>query len=392
LTGTPPAGAEWTALLAPPEADRIAQGYGHTLREILQQPDTWVGTTRQVAASQARLLQALGDGAPLVLTGSGSSAYAGESAALALQTRRGVPVQALPAGLLLTHAAACLPAGPFVLVSLARSGNSPESEAVVDLLLEKRPDCRHLVLTCNAAGRLATSHSGDSRVCVLMLDPRTHDQSLVMTSSYTNLAWAATTLGRLGAGPESEGRAELLAAAGREVLSCHADALAACARSPFGSAVFLGSAAASASAREAALKMLEMTGGRVLTVAESFLGLRHGPMSAVRADSLVVAFLSPDPRVRAYELDVVYELDRKGLGGPRVLVGSGAPADLLRPGDVDVSPAGFASLAEEEAALIHVLVGQTLAFFRCRHEGGRPDAPSPAGVIQRVVGGFAIYR
>jgi len=105
-----------------------------------------------------------------------------------------------------------------------------------------------------------------------------------------------------------------------------------------------------------------------------------------------VAFLSPDPRVRAYELDVVRELHRKGLGAGRALVGPAVPADLVRPGDVAVSPHAFAALAEDEAALIHVLVGQTLAFFRCRHQGGRPDAPSPAGVIQRVVEEFAIYR
>jgi tagatose-6-phosphate ketose/aldose isomerase len=388
-----PDGGEWGPLLAPPESERVASGYGHTLREILQQPETWVATARQVQDAAAGLARALADGgSAIVLTGSGSSVYAGESAALSLQAHLGVRVQALAAGLLLTHAAACLPATPFTLISLARSGNSPESDAVVDLLLATRPDCRHLIVTCNAAGRLAVRHAGDPRVTVLVLDERTHDKSLVMTSSCTNLALAAGALGRLDAGSELEARVARLAVAGRDVLSRYGDALARVARSPFGRAIYLGSGAGVAATRESALKMLEITGGSVLNVAESFLGLRHGPMSAVHGDSLVVAFLSPDARVRAYELDVLRELARKGLGAARVIVGPEVPPHVLRGGDLLVSPVGFASLDEQEAAILHMMVGQLLAFFRCLHDGGRPDAPSPSGVIQRVVEEFAIYH
>jgi tagatose-6-phosphate ketose/aldose isomerase len=390
--------SEWAALLAPGEAERIGRGYGHTLREILQQPETWVATARQLVDAQGLLAEALAagairDGGSLTFTGSGSSLYAGECVALPVQASLGAFVQALPAGLLLTHAAACLPAGrAFLLVSLARSGNSPESAAAVDFLLEARPEGRHLILTCNGGGRLATRYASDERVRVLVLDERTNDKSLVMTSSYTNLVVAAGALGRLNDPAGLERRSGALASVAREVVRAHGDALAACARGLFASAVYLGTGPALAAAREAALKMLEMTGGRVGVLAESFLGLRHGPMSAVHGDTLVVAFLSPEPQARAYELDVLRELDRKGLGATRVLVGEELPPGLVRAGDVGVSPRGLSALAEDEAAVVDVLVGQLLGFFRCRHLGGNPDAPSPAGVIQRVVEEFAIYR
>jgi len=389
---------EWAPLLAPGDAERVARGYGHTLREILQQPETWEVTGRQMAGAHARLGEALAaggirDGGSLALTGSGSSLFAAECVTLPVQASLGTFVQALPAGLLLTHAAACLPAGrPFLLVSLARSGNSPESAAAVDLLLEARPEGRHLILTCNGGGRLATHYAGDERVLVMVLDERTNDKSLVMTSSYTNLVVAAGALGRLRDPTGLERRTALLASVAREVVRGHGDALASCARGRFGSAVYLGTGPALAGAREAALKMLEMTGGRVGVLAESFLGLRHGPMSAVHDDTLVVAFLSPEPQARAYELDVLRELGRKGLGDARVLVGEELPPELVRDGDVGVSPRGLDALAEDAAAVVDVLVGQLLAFFRCRHLGGKPDAPSPAGVIQRVVEEFAIYR
>jgi tagatose-6-phosphate ketose/aldose isomerase len=394
LAGLP----EWAPLLAPSEAERIVRGYGHTLREILQQPETWTATARQIADAPDQLREALAagairDGGSLAFTGSGSSLYAGECAALPVQASLGGVVQALPAGLLLTHAAVCLPAGrPFLLVSLARSGNSPESAAVVDLLLETRPEGRHLILTCNGGGRLATRHASDPRVRVLVLDERTNDKSLVMTSSYTNLVVAAAALGLLHDPVALERRAAALESVARELVRGHGESLASCARSPFASAVYLGTGAALAAAREAALKMLEMTGGRVGVLTESFLGLRHGPMSAVHGDTLVVAFLSPESHARAYELDVLRELGRKGLGAARVLVGEALPPELVRAGDVGVSPRGLDALAEDAAAVIDVLVGQMLAFFRCRHLGGKPDAPSPAGVIQRVVEEFAIYR
>jgi tagatose-6-phosphate ketose/aldose isomerase len=397
-TWTPTEAPAWAPLLAPSEAERVSRGYGHTLREILQQPDTWRATARQLAAERDRIEQALapagsGGGGFVVLTGSGSSLYAAECAALALQEARGGLVQALPAGLLLTHTAPLLPADrPFVLVSMARSGNSPESGAVVDLLLEGRPLCRHLILTCNGDGRLATRYSGHPRVAVVVLDPRTNDQSLVMTSSFTNLALAGASLGRVSEGAGLQRRAHALAEAGGEVLATRGEAIARLARTQFRSVVYLGSGAAHGAARESALKMLEMTSGRVATFAESFLGLRHGPLSALHPSTLVAAFLSPNPRVNAYELDLLRQIDRKGLGAGRLLVGDGIPAELVRPGDVALSPAGFSELAEDEAALVSVVAGQLLAFFCCLALEARPDTPSPSGVIQRVVEEFAIYK
>jgi tagatose-6-phosphate ketose/aldose isomerase len=139
--------------------------------------------------------------------------------------------------------------------------------------------------------------------------------------------------------------------------------------------------------------MLESTSGRVVTLSESFLGLRHGPMAAVAPDSLIAAFLSSDPVARAFERDVLLELRRKGLGRWTVLVGDRVPADLASgPEDVRVDCDGgrAAALEDGELTLIDALAGQLLAFFRCLHLGGRPDSPS-SGAIRRVVESFEIH-
>lgn len=391
--------AEIGALLAPSRDDQIARGYGHTLREICQQPVTWTETATRVL-QELPLLEATLSGAGLgnggggfVLTGSGSSLYAGECLALPLQEKLRLPVVAIAAGQLLTHSQASLPpSGPYAVVSFARSGNSPESRAVVDALLDD-PRVSHLILTCNSRGTLATGYGAMERVRTMVLDEKTNDESLVMTSSFTNMVLAGRALGFARSTSDYTSSARNLARGAAWVLECAADKLARVARSGFASAVYLASGCRMGAAHEAALKMLEMNAGRVPTLPESYLGLRHGPMSAVREGSMVVAFLSSDPVVRAYELDLMRELERKKLGARRVIVGASVPPELApHPEDVivDVSPAG--ALADDEMVLIDVLVGQLLAFFRCLGEGIRPDSPSTDGVISRVVSGFEIHR
>jgi len=369
-------------------------GYLHTLSEILQQPGSWTETSAGLArAFETGSLRGTFDPLPeaIVFTGSGSSHYVGECLAAGLQATLNVPVLAIAAGTLLTHWRGTLPPGRGLLVSIARSGDSPESAAVVDKVLAEAPQYRHLVITCNARGRLATRYRDDPRVAAIVLDERTNDRSLVMTSSFTNLLLAGRALAWMQRLHMYTERAAHLAALASRMIERDADGLAAVARSGFSSAVYLGSGVRFGSARESALKMLEMSAGRVKTAAETFLGLRHGPLAAVDADTLVVAFLSCDATARAYECDVLRELDRKGLGRRRVLVGDGIPADLLRAGQLVVETPGLAALGDDDAPLLDVLAGQLLAFFNCLHLGFKPDAPSQ-GVLTRVVEEFSIHR
>jgi tagatose-6-phosphate ketose/aldose isomerase len=183
-----------------------------------------------------------------------------------------------------------------------------------------------------------------------------------------------------------------VARAGAQVLLRHSDALAGIGRAAFGAAVYLGSGSRYGSAREAALKMLEMTDGRVKTFAETYLGLRHGPMCAIDDDALVVCFLSSDPVTRAYETDLVRELARKELGGGRVIVGHDVPAGLASAHDVVVDLPDLEAIGDGGAPLVDVLVGQLLAAFRCLALGLRPDMPADDGVINRVVEDFALHR
>src|SRR5262249_12177090 len=171
------------------------------------------------------------------------------------------------------HPRGLLPAsGRFLLVSLARSGDSPESAAVVERFLED-DRVAQLLISCNREGALARRFRSAPRVESVVLPAETNDQSLVMTSSFTNLVLAALSLA--GPGEASRAVAARLADAVRTVLLEHADDLATLARQFYPSVVYLASGGRLGAAHESALKMLESNGGRVVTLSDSFLGLRH---------------------------------------------------------------------------------------------------------------------
>jgi len=378
-------------LLERSEEDQQRGGYFHTFREICQQPSTWIRTCELMQSRAAELRDLVEGISWLALSGSGSSEYARDCARLALRKSLGINVRAVAAGDLLTCGRYVLPVGqPSVMVSLARSGDSPESVGALALVRNLEPDARHLVLTCNREGRLANAFRDDPKVRVITLDDATNDRSLVMTSSFTNMVLGARFLGFSKDSVAYTTLAGALARAASTLLRSQMTALATLARMPFRRALFLGTGARFAAAREASLKMLEMTAGRVTTTCETWLGLRHGPMSGVHDDTLVVCFLSSDPVVRAYESDVLRELDRKRLGLARIIAGRDVTEDVASPQD-SVVPYQCPELADDDLPMLDVIVSQLLALFRCLHEGLRPDSPSEGGVIQRVVQSFTLY-
>lgn len=374
------------------EAEQRQCGYFHTLKEICQQPWTWLRTCDRMMALREALLASTNGIKGLVFTGSGSSEYAGDCVRFPLQNELSVCVESVSGGNLLIHGCKALPKDrPGLLVSLARSGNSPESTGAVRILLESEPAYRHLIVTCNEAGTLAKTWRHYKDVLVVALPPETNDESLVMTSSFTNLTLAARFLGLLDRPEVYRKLCATQSAVCRGLLLAHFDRLSKIASTGFRRAVFLGSGTRYFAAREAALKMLEMTSGRITTIAESYLGLRHGPMSFIHADTLVVGQLSSDPATRAYELDLLAELDRKKLGLCKVIIGVDVPESAARVDDQIIHCPGLDELGDDDSAITFVVVAQLLAFFRCLEEGLSPDSPSEGGVISRVVESFPLH-
>jgi len=349
-----------------------------TLREIRQQPDVWGATLERIASLPflARL-----SGPPAIICGAGSSAYAAASVARAWPNARAIPTTDLLVQSkqeLASTFPAFAPAG--VLVSLARSGESPESVGVIARFQKLFPEVMHLAITCNEDGQLARMPGIES----IVLDPRTNDHSLVMTGSFSNLVLAGLALQHWRA---LTPRLPQISAKIRGLipkLETLAQQLAA--RKPSRVAV-LTSPGLTPLAQEACLKILEMTAGHVVALPETYLGLRHGPMSFLTTEALVLCVLSSDRQRRAYELDLIQELREKALGY-LILVGFSDSRDDLRHHAV---PAVVPDIADELRTPFEIVFPQLLGYYLSRSLDLDPDNPSPNGVITRVVRKFQLH-
>jgi len=364
-----------------------------TAREIAQQPKTLVGTQGIFESRAVELSAFLGPlvarrDVRIILTGAGSSAFIGESLAPALVRQLNRRVEAIPTTDLLSGPQQYLQADvPTLLVSFGRSGGSPESVAVVELADRLIKECYQLVITCNGAGALYEYCRGKSRALALLLPPETHDRSFAMTSSFSAMmmaAWLAfcggDTAARTVAG---------IAQSVEQVLDQYNPAFKKLASESYSRVVYLGSNGFKGLAREAALKLLEMTDGAIAAISDSPLGFRHGPKTFITADTLVFVLLSSDPYTRRYDLDLLHELRTDARAG-RVIAITSHTADVAASGDcfqVDVAgSAGDAGLC-----FPYLACGQLYALHRSLFLGNTPDQPSRSGTVSRVVRGVTIH-
>ena len=386
-------------ILSAPTDQREARGLLHTPREIAQQADTWPSTVARLRALEPRLkaaLAAAGLGGPqtpgVILLGAGTSDFVGRSLCNELRTRWGCTVEPVPTTDFATHEHSLLvPGKPYLSISFSRSGRSPESVLALEHMLARQPSTPQLVVTCDAGGAMAASLSQHPRAVTLLLDDAVNDRSLAMTSSYTNMVIAGLGFAHYDELDRFEASVLALAGAWRRLLG-PADALAEqLMGQSFSRVYFLGSGALAGVARESALKLLELTSGRINSSSETFLGVRHGPLSALDGKALVVGLLSSDPRVRRYEVDLLRELRQKRLAEQLVIIARQPEPELQSLGHHLLNVELAEPVTDDQLAPVMVLFGQLLGLYGSLAQGLRPDAPSPDGVINRVVSGVEMH-
>jgi tagatose-6-phosphate ketose/aldose isomerase len=384
-----------------PDEEKKTRGLVHTPREILQQPETWAATLQTCASLEPELKAFLrqagigrGSASPVVyLVGAGTSDYTGRALAPLLRRTWGCEVWAIPSTTLLTEFEEFHSAGKaYLWISFSRSGESPEGVALLERALEKNGQIRHLVVTCNAEGtmaRLCAQYS--QRANALVLDDAVNDRGLAMTSSFTNMLLAGQCVGQMeDLAPFAKVVAKM-ADWGTSFLAVAAEAAAEVTKLGCERVCFVGSGALRGVADECALKVVELTAGKVTTLAETPLGLRHGPVSSVDHQTLLVTFLSSEARRRGYELDLLREIDRKKLGRVRLAVTAGDGADTAGLVDYFLPLGCGMDFCDEYRPVLDVMLGQLLGLFASLRCGLHPDQPSPNGAITRVVQPIKLY-
>ncbi len=388
-------------LLSLPEKEKVARGLAHTPAEIAQQPDTWVSTFELFQRRRPEILEFMSSAGleaasasrPTVfLVGAGTSDYIGHALTSLMQRLWQCEVLAVPSTDLLTHMDdSMIPGRKYVWVSFSRSGDTPEGVAALENVRKSRPDIHHLVISCNAKGRMIRENAGKPGVLGVCLDESVNDRGLAMTSSFSNMVIFGQCLAHIKEIGRYEQILPKVVQSGRSFLPRAADSAAALAKGPCSKVCFVGSGPLRAVARESALKLLELTAGQTLTISESPLGLRHGPMAALDQDTLFVSFLSSDQRVQQYELDLLDEIGGKKLVRSRVVVTGSELSVKNSFAEHYLAPGTPIAVADDYRPAVDVLFGQLLGLFFSLRWNLQPDCPSPNGAINRVVQNVKIH-
>jgi tagatose-6-phosphate ketose/aldose isomerase len=369
----------------------------YTAKEISRQPELWLETYHKLLKEKEKIYsfisKIIGQECPyVILTGAGTSAFIGEALVGPFQKKWGVFTRAIATTDLITHPENYfIRSRPTLLISFARSGDSPESLATVDLANKYCDNLYKLNITCNKEGELAKKADTENSY-VFLLPEETNDMSLAMTSSFSSMLLAGLLILDIKEIENLFPLVKKLKDYGNFILDKYTDKLRKLAESDFKRMVFLGSGPLFGIARESHLKVQELTDGNVICAYDSFLGFRHGPRAIATQDTVVAYLLSNNSHAKKYELDLIRSLNSISKGHKSIAIGNGYDTNEFNFDLPILFPKDISDLPEEFLSVIFILPAQIIGFFKSMHLGLSPDSPSNSGSITRVVKGVTIYQ
>ena len=378
--------------------DLLELGAEITTREIYQQPDVWKEAFESYQARRDEIAAFLQDIADkhdyikVILTGAGTSAYVGDTLVpyfKEVYDERKWNFNAIATTDIVATPQAYLKKDvATVLVSFARSGNSPESVATVDLAKTLVDELYQVTITCAAEGKLALQAHGDDRNLLLLQPAASNDAGFAMTSSFTSMMLTALLVFDPTEFAVKVERFEVLSSLARKVLDNVAD-VKELVDLEFNRVIYLGAGPFFGLAHEAQLKILELTAGQVATMYESPVSFRHGPKSLINEDTVVLVFGTTTDYTRKYDLDLVREVAGDQIAR-RVVLLSDQAFGLENVKEVVLGCGGV--LNDVYRVFPYIVYGQLFALLTSLKVGNRPDTPSPTGTVNRVVQGVIIHE
>jgi tagatose-6-phosphate ketose/aldose isomerase len=370
----------------------------HMAKEIASQPQLWNETYESISTKKDQIAAFLNEiykinNLQIVLTGAGTSSFIGEILQHAFYKNTGLPVKAIPTTDLVTHPRDFFQKSiPTLLISFARSGDSPESLATYELAEKLHDTIYHLIITCNPEGKLAKVALNKKNSFIFLLPEGTNDQALAMTSSFTSMTLAGLLISDIKNIEKNEENVKKLIEFGKIILDKYAVELSEVADMAFKRIVFLGSGPLKGTAKESHLKVLELTDGQISCQYDSFLGFRHGPKAVINKSTLLIYLFSKDPYVYKYEIDLVNSINSNehflfSIGIGQCLNESG---NLSLNSTIDLC-SGQNKIPDDFFAICSVIPAQILGFYKSLALGLMPDSPSQNGGIHRIVQGVTIY-
>lgn len=374
-------------------------GAAITTEEIKQQPDLWDEAYSLYTEKSDEIqgfLQKLADKhdrVRVIFTGAGTSAYVGETVTPYLKGKvdeKQWDLLNVPTTTLVSNPYQFLKDDiPTLLVSFARSGNSPESVASVEIAEQIVTNFYQITITCAKDGELAKRAQGDKNNLLLLMPEKANDQGFAMTGSYTCMTLTALLVFDTLTNEEKWTIVETIRQMGESVIRKE-ESIQQIIDTDFDRIIYLGSGSLEGVSREAQLKILELTAGKMVTAFDSPLGFRHGPKSFVNEKALVFVFVSNQPYTRQYDLDILKELKQDNIAN--YICAIEVEGETNYDGNMFLFGKEGQAVPDAYLALPYVMIGQTVSLLASIKVGNTPDTPSPSGTVNRVVQGVTIYK
>jgi len=283
---------------------------------------------------------------------------------------------------------------PTLLISFARSGNSPESVHAVNLASQLVDDLYQIVITCNENGKLAKNTVNDEKSLLLLMPPQTNDLGFAMTSSFTTMVLNAMAVFNINNIENFSSDVDKLSNSVNDFIENNIEKVTSLSNEDFERIVYLGSSTSKGIARESALKVLELTAGKVNASYDTPLGFRHGPKSVVDDETVSVIYISNDEYTRKYDLDLAKEMLAHKKNDKVVIVGDNIEEDILNKADYVFNVENINYNVENKVLLPlqQIIFGQMLSFLKSVNLGITPDNPCPTGEVNRVVQGVILHE
>ena len=372
----------------------------NTAKEIIQQPDTWRESVKNLIKNKIEIKSFIDSFLSkkefrIILTGAGTSAFAGEVCEPYLTSLLNKRVEAIATTDLVASPKSYFIKGmPTLLISFARSGNSPESVHAVNLANQLVDDLYQVVITCNENGKLAKNTVNDEKSLLLLMPPQTNDLGFAMTSSFTTMVLNAMAVFNINNIENFSSDVDKLSNSVNDFIENNIEKVTSLANEDFERIVYLGSSTSKGIARESALKVLELTAGKVNASYDTPLGFRHGPKSVVDDETVSVIYISNDEYTRKYDLDLAKEMLAHKKNDKVVIVGDNIEEDILNKADYVFNVENINYTVENEVLLPlqQIIFGQMLSFLKSVNLGITPDNPCPTGEVNRVVQGVILHE
>jgi len=368
----------------------------HTASEIAGQPILWNELGKILLANKQNISNFKKHvdlrKTRIILTGAGSSAFIGEALALFAAKSSGVKCEAIHTTDIVSAPETVLfPDIPTLLISFARSGNSPESVGAVQYARKTVKNLFEIAIVCDGSSKLASITAEDKNNLILVMPEGSNDKGFAMTSSLTCMLLAGFAFLNFDKIDEIVNDISLLSqntAKKSLELSLMAQKYA---KKHFDRAVYLGSGAFKGLAHEGALKMLELSNGEVNACYDTATGFRHGPKTVLKDNTLSLHFISSDPFTAKYDMDLLAEMLREKNKNIIVAVCGDNVKDVKADDVITLTSGAYGPAADLCVGISGLVFFQIFAMFKSIELGLTTDNPCPGGQVNRVVKGVTVY-